>query len=365
MSLVQAERRNWRGWPIRQYVGRTVYHTIANRPKPQPKGGLEPALKREPRMKLSDAARARMRDGLKQATAVQVKLFLRYCGLPAGTNDTHEQVIDRVVGYVEEDKLAAEAVYQAVVEFPEFRNKHVYLYRAENTIKVDRDRFTRIISSWDQARIVAKPSEPRENYSFIDASRIRVCFSEVHRRPRMDLENDIVVWEEISRVVVLDADRASGSVSLAFDPHGSVTPRGAYHLSNYYGYYRARAEALLGTQMTPIPLHKALQSVEKSDLVRIRQGQSTTEGGSVRLTADVDDMRNMQAFKTVSPKLLRRESGRYIWLPDHSSNDGSDGIYLVREVHTDIDAPTGMVRFTKDSVSQEVSFVLRELLANA
>lgn len=273
-------------------------------------------------------------------------------------NDSKPQVVDRILAYVEQEKLSGEEVDRALVEFLEYRNKRVYLYQTDpdRLRRLDLTRFTRRIEAWSRASIVLEPSSPRENYSYIDANSVRVTFSETHRVASVDLLAERVSWKDVGRVIVLDADRRTGFVTLSFDPPGKIHPRGTKPL-DYFGYYRARAEALLGTWLEPYDLQPALQRLEKTDLIEIPQGRGSGLDGAFDMIASGTDIRHMAAFSMREKLIAVRDNGRYIWVPQPPA--------LLRKVTTTIDAGTSVLRFTKDSLVHEVRHVLEQIQAHS
>jgi hypothetical protein len=295
---------------------------------------------------------------------MQLKYFLRYHRLAAGMHDGRAQVIQRVLDYVESGKLPAEIVDRAIVEFLEYRNKRVYLYRAAPALLADLDeaRFSRPIRSWAEAVIDPMPETPKENYAYADPGHIRVTFSETHRHPAIRVADERMGWRRVGKIIVLDADRRTGFVTLSYDPPGRLHPHGRRPL-DYFSHYRARAEALLGTPLAPFPLHQALTHLESGDLVRLQQGRGSTLDGRVDIVALGLDVRSMPAFQAVKPSIAVRDSGRYVWLPGGQAGNGAP--HLLRELPTDIYAATSMVRFTRDSLVQEVRYVLGQIQAHA
>jgi hypothetical protein len=302
--------------------------------------------------------------GLRLASGIQLKYFLRYHRLPAGMNDGRAEVIERVLGYVASGRLAGETVDRAIVEFLEYRNKRVYLYKADvGTVERTPDSpFSRRIQSWSEARIEPRPDTPRQNYAYVDSRHIRVTFSETHRHPAIRLSEARVGWRHVGKVVVLDVDRETGFTTLSYDPPGRLHPHGRRPL-DYFAHYRAKAESLLGGPLSPFPLHRALVELESGDLVRIQQGRGSTLDGRVDLVALGFDVRAMTVFQAVKPSIALRDSGRYVWLPGGQPGNGAP--HLLREIPTDIYATTSMVRFTRDSLVQEVRYVLDQIRAHA
>jgi hypothetical protein len=279
-------------------------------------------------------------------------------------HDGRAEVIRRVLGYIEAGRLPGETVDRAILEFLEYRNKRVYLYRVDPAAlrALDDSRFPHRIESWSEASIEPRPESPRDNYAYVDRRRIRVTFSETHRHPAIRLAEERLGWRSVGKVIVLDADRDSGFVTLSYDPPGRIHPHGRRAL-DYFAHYRSRAEALLGTPLSPFPLHQALFGLESGDLVRLQQGRGSTLDGRVDIVSLGLDVRAMPAFQAVKPSIAVRDSGRYVWLP--AGPPGNGAAHLLREIPTDIYASTSMVRFTRDSLVQEVRYVLDQIQAHA
>ncbi len=167
-------------------------------------------------------ARTNRYAGLRRASGVQLKYFLRYHRLAAGMNDGRAQVIQRVLDYIETGKLTTETVDRAIVEFLEYRNKRVYLYTADPKAlaRVDGSVFANRIDTWSEATIEAQPESPRQNYAYVDEGHIRITFSETHRHPAIRLAEERVGWRRVGKVIVLDVDRASGFVTLSLKSPG-------------------------------------------------------------------------------------------------------------------------------------------------
>jgi hypothetical protein len=95
----------------------------------------------------------------------------------------------------------------------------------------------------------------------------------------------------------------------------------------------------------------------------VQQGRGSTIDGRIDILASGPDVRAMPAFQAVRPSIAVRDSGRYVWLPGDSTQNGAPR--LLREVPTEIHAGTSMVRFTRDSLVQEVRYVLGQIQAHA
>lgn len=86
--------------------------------------------------------------------------------------------------------------------------------------------------------------------------------------------------------------------------------------------------------------------------------------GDIDLRCD-SDYREMDAYKLIKNKIKAKKAGRYIWLPQSKKEKKTKGKktkhQLLREVPTEIDVATAMVRFTKHVLPQEVHYVLKQI----
>ena len=302
--------------------------------------------------------------GLRQASGVQLKYFLRYNRLPAGMNDGRSEVIQRVLDYVEAGKLTTEAVDRAIVEFLEYRNKRVYLYRADPDAlaRLDGSSFPNLIESWSDARIEALPETPRQNYAWVD--------SPPH------------------------PDHLQRNPSPSRHPDG----RGAGGMAARGQGHRARCEPGIGVRHAelrstrPHPSSRAPPARLLHPLPRAVRGIARHAAGSVSSSPGAARARvGRPGSASAGPGLDPRRAGRHRLDGSRRARDdciqggraqyrrarlgpvrlasgesaGRGGSHLLREIPTDIYASTSMVRFTRDSLVQEVRYVLAQIQAHA
>ena len=116
--------------------------------------------------------------------------------------------------------------------------------------------------------------------------------------------------------------------------------------------------------MTPFNLRRSLAGIEGSPWANAPYVQTSTRDGNVSYSANSGDYRQMESFGDSSARIVTRERGRYLWLTARNmtvSVVGGPGSPLLRDVLTDINATSAMVRFTKDCVEEEMRYVLGKL----
>jgi hypothetical protein len=300
----------------------------------------------------------RIQRGLAGTSRTMIEQFLRYSGVPAGTGDTKGEITKRVIRYVTEGRLRADAVARAVVEFREFSNKAIFLYSIDRgRLGNLEDRLPRYVETWSKARIAEDPVATVVSYSCIDGTLARVSFAEQHKKPHFDFEAGRISTVPVVKVVVLDVETDTGFVTLRYDPPEQLNPHRGSRLG-YYSYFVERAQELTRSPLTPFDISKALLSIDGGKLVRTPYGRARTDDGQIDLAATAD-YRTMDIYPAILPKIATKQSGRYIWLEDASEEE------LLRDVPTDISAAASMVRFTKDVVAPEVAYVLGKIRAHS
>lgn len=326
-----------------------------------------------------------VRAGLDSASAAMMRAFLRYYkrsyeeDLAIGSNDTKEQLIDRIHGYLNRRRLALGGIFRALVDFADFGAKTAYLYRLSSQAKAGLAKLSipQRVDNMSDARIANNQKKPAISYSYLDARRLRVSFSELQKHVYIDPTTYEPVEEEVNRVVAMVVNRDTGLVSLQFDSEmGQNVTRGD---KDYHQYYTDEIEALLGAELRPVDLRLKLAVLDEmvsednasenfidlnlSSLVRMPTGRFRTKDGFVQLTGD--DYRRMSAYSDVRKTLVAKIYGQYVWLKendlpeDHKSREVGRG--LLREVYTKIDAYPARIQFMADVLREEVEYVLRQI----
>jgi hypothetical protein len=286
-----------------------------------------------------------------------IKNQLRYLDLAVGTNDSRDESIARWLARVDDGAIDPADALRFLIGFKEYNNKRVYMLKASpaDLAGFQASTLVRRVSHVGEVALHREPSAPSVSYSFFDDTTLRVSYAETHQKTVIDRAAQSVDLVPITKHIVLNVDFTTGFATLSFDTPEAVSPHDAS--AQYYAYYKARVNALVGAEFTVYDISSALMNLERSSLVRIPSGRSILADGRMDLTTD-DDCRTMGVYPSVSGSLIAKDRGRYIWLCAASAD-------ILRDVPTDIYARTGMVRFTKDSLAPEVEYVIEQIRAHA
>ena len=310
---------------------------------------------------------ADVRLALEGGAGVMAKAFLHYHGLARGSGDALDDLAQRIIGYVKTGKLSAAAVRGLVREIPEASNKRVHLYKAAQPDKLRRRTaadFQAVVPSLDQAVVPRHAPTPRTSYSLVTPDLLRVSMVETHRVYTADPVRNDLVWEDVRKVVVVEAERATGFVTIAIDAPGYRHPHGDGQLA-YYAHYLDVAGTLLDTELFPVPMYNAVIQLGRADRARVRPADlrgRTGSGSMVTMSGGRADLRD-DAFYATLDGLKLREQGRFEWLKtaDRPPEDGS--FALLRPVRVEVDAKQSLVKFTKHTLAREITHVLAEVRA--
>jgi hypothetical protein len=301
--------------------------------------------------------------GFGRVTARVLRMFLKYEELAVGSI-AKEDIVARVYGYISDDLLSYGRVASMLRAVQENKNKNVFFYRIDlapnGTINTS---LPRQVAGLDGAEIRRGTREGEISYSYADQNVVRISFAELQRDYKRDVAHLELIPIDVTKVVLLEVDLTSGWVTLSYDPPTSDHAHGS--TAQYYRHYRELSEQLLGTTLVPADLVMALEELQKSPAVRPMHIVVDTEDGSVQLTGENVDCRNMTVAAGVEAHVQSRAWGHYAWLTPNeiSAHHGAFGPAaiqspLLRSIRTDIHADPGMIRFPGDCLPQEVNYVL-------
>jgi hypothetical protein len=294
------------------------------------------------------------------------KRYLKWLGLPSGVSDKVEDIPDRLVEYVQAGRMALADLRAAFIEFDEYSDKTVILFKAAPAAlaQLNPGHFQKIISSTADAALATPLDNPQLSYTIFDPPQIRLSWIELHHG--WDLRGPAPVEVDQPKIVVLEADIATGYVSLALDRPGRRHVHGASRNVDYFAFYTQLAAQTLNTPLVPIPLYKALKSLEPmTDLVVIKQLRPKGMQGKMILTCDIPDVRQMAWYAAVKNDPALREQARYHWQESPDGAQSPRACALFREVPTEIVARTGMIKFTQHTLAHEMEYVLGHVRAHA
>ncbi|HYN82110.1 MAG TPA: hypothetical protein VES88_11450 [Gemmatimonadaceae bacterium] len=308
--------------------------------------------------------------GFERASAVVLQYYLKYQGLSVGAV-VKEKLVERIRGYIHDRALEGSDVLIMLRELQENRNKRVYLYSiSRRELPGLATEFERAVSNLASARIRRGTEAGEIAYSYVDASTVRICFVEQQQDVVVDVPARHVTTIPVTNVILLQVDRSNGWVTLSYDPPSRIMRHGSQEA--YYRSYLQRSEHLLGVTFRALGLARAMESLQSSPLVKPRHLVVDTNDGSVQITGDGVDCREMGVAPGVERFVTGRERGLYDWLPADKARVqfGRFGVYsgeipLLRSVPTDLQCDPGMVRFSRDCLSNEVGYVLSQIRAVA
>jgi len=293
------------------------------------------------------------------------KRYLKWLGLPSGVNDKVEDIPSRLVEYVQDGRLALADLRAAFIEFDEYSDKTVILFKADPSAlaQLDVGQFQKLIASTADATIAKPLDNPQLNYTLFEPPLIRLSWIELHHG--WDLRGPVPVAVDQPKIVVLEADTTTGYVSLALDRPGRRHVHGTSSNADYFAFYTQLAADKLNTPLVPIPLYKALKSLEPmTDLVVIKQLRPKGMEGRMILTSDVPDVRQMAWYAMVKNDPALREQARYHWQESPDGAQSPRACALFRDVPTEIVARTGMIKFTQHTLAHEMEYVLGHVRAH-
>jgi hypothetical protein len=304
--------------------------------------------------------------GFGRVTARVLRMFLKYENLAVGSA-AKEDLVTRIYEYIGDRHLSHSTVSSMLRAVQENKNKSVFFYRTDSTqAGAINTSFPRQVANLDSAEI-RKGTRPGEiSYSYFDDNIVRISFAELQRDYQRDIEHLELIPIDITKVVLLEVDLASGWATLSYDPPTSDHAHGS--TAGYYSHYRDWSEQLLGATLVPADLAAAMEELQQSPAVRPIHVVVDTEDGSVQLTGENIDCRNMTVAPGVEAHVQSREWGHYAWLTPMEIS-ALHGVFgpttihspLLRSIRTDIHADPGMIRFPGDCLPQEVNYVLETI----
>ena len=307
--------------------------------------------------------------------ATMAKRFLQFRGLVRGARDTVDELAQRIVGYVTDKKLTNADVATLVRETLECGAKRVYLMRGTPTAmrRVKSSKFGEAaINSLDDARVRLLPAQPTTNYAVVTDKEIRVSYSETHTRISVDRRTRHFEEVKQTRVIVIHADLSSGLVTVALDPPATVHPHGDTPSSYFTHFLGGQAPMVSGSKLEDVDLAPALEALgEERHRGLVRSGLVRglgKDGVELRVNGGLGvDLRDSETYLETQSTLAMRTGGVIVWKTSPSSDPAAimNGDALLREVHTDIIALPALVRFPRHTLSNEMKYVIDQLISVA
>lgn len=305
----------------------------------------------------------RIRPVLARTARSTLEYFLKYRALPAGTHDRPDELIDRFHDYLDDGSIPLDEMFEAILDFEEYSKKTFLFYRLAPSTrrKLATMPLPKPVAKLEHATILTRQDKPAVSYSYRTGGTIKVSFAETQRRARF--KGGRLRLDPVDRVIVLEADAATGRAALRYDPRVGLNPVRESARASYYDYYREWAERILGAPLLAMDLIQELEALESSALVQLPAGKFEAADGWIDL-AD-GDYRQMKIYEAVAKQVLLKHSGAYSWLAwDHLTATAAAAARppgLEREVRTEMQAAPALIRFSAGVLRQEVEYVLRHV----
>jgi hypothetical protein len=309
--------------------------------------------------------RARLKRGLLDLPAIMVKWYLQEKGLPQYLGASKESITDRFLGHIEREEMSLDSAYDAVREFAEFGAKEIWLFNADHKAlsRIPAALKGHRVEHLHDARIRRQPGAPTANYAYLDASRLRLSFSEKHEDVGISQDGLSVIRRPETRVIVFEGDRATGQSYIAFDPPLRFHPHGA--ALDYYRHHLDSINRYLGTSLVPVDLRECIAKLETSELICVSRTEGKSQQLRVRLVADtVSDLRGNDLYRKFATDRQTADSATLSWLSEKSI-DKEGRLRIARQVKTKVEAKTASVRFVQSTLEPEARYVIEQVRSNA
>lgn len=290
----------------------------------------------------------------------------------AGSKD---QLIDRLLNLLKKGKLSDAELDSGVISIEEASSKRIALLQLPNdrkhleTAKDFEERLDRIGKklSNKQERAPRLPGHPTLVYvTHVTRSpaKIRAKWAETQTKVEADYVTREFLDKKVTKTIIMVADIGTGLVQVRYDKPEWQLPH--KNREEYFKYYRDAAVELLGVDLAKFEIREALRSLVETEprIVRIRVNlhRSKTDK-SVRFVdragdGDVRDDPEWKAASEAGEKTRVYEDQAVYWLPETSNG------VLSREVFTDIDAESSMIRVEADCHESEIQYAVSTIRAH-
>jgi hypothetical protein len=316
---------------------------------------------------MDNKIRAQVEKLVANASVASIRSWLKAKGkkLSAGTRD---RMIDRVTKLIEKGDVTFAEVEDAIVGIEEAGGKYILLqhYKENPTPAEVAAKLANLGIAVKPERTPAKlnPAKPTLEYAILQGNILRVKWSETHKAPSMDFEEDRIIYSPVTKIVVLVANLKSKQAQIRFDRPEKFSPHSAVPGARdaYFDYYVKQAENIIGVKLLKSELQNALKHLVEDDpsLVRLhRDGHKNKRNSTFHSTAGKDaDIREDEDFKAMQAKggkTWSYEEHSFYWRPNMSK-----GI-LDREVFSHVDALDSSLRVDADCWDAEVDYAVQKI----
>jgi hypothetical protein len=303
---------------------------------------------------------------LADASVASVRSWLRGKGKKIAQGK-RERMLEHVAELIEKEAITFADLEEGVIGIEEAAGKLIFLfnYKEDRTAAQVIAGLTAMGIPVTKERSLAK-SEPAKStaaYATVTGDIVRVKWSETHKKLKLDLDEDKIAYEKVSKVIVLTANLKSKQVELRYDRPENIQPHGGMGFKQtYFDYYVTLAAKILGAQLQKSDLQKSLkQLVENSpSLVRLHRGGHTNQrnnffSGTAKKGADIRDDEEYKAMHAKGGAAWAYEDQSFYWRPDQSNGA------LSREFYSHVDTIDSFVRVDADCWDAEVDYAIQKI----
>lgn len=267
---------------------------------------------------------------LADVSVASVRSWLRGKGKKIA-HGTRERMIEQVAELLEKEAITFADLEDSIIGIEEAAAKLIFLfsYKEDRTAAEVTAELSAMGIPVANQRSVAKsaPAKSTAAYAIVNGDIVRVKWSETHKKVKMDLDQDKIVYEKVSKVIVLTANLKSKQVELRYDRPENIQPHsgGAGFKQTYFDHYVTLAGKILGAQLQKSDLQKSLkQLIENTpSLVRLHRGGHTNQrnnffSGTAKKGADIRDDEEYKAMHAKGGAAWAYEDQSFYWRPDQS-----------------------------------------------
>lgn len=310
--------------------------------------------------------------GIQDISIAALRSWLEAQDLTHSAN-TREAMVKRLTKLIKKGELSLEELDEGIINIEEASGKRIFLYEVEpDDIEKLRDsrqlrRHLRPLRASLSERLTKAPRLPIEPvlvYVQRTPEQIRAKWAETQTMVEIDRVRQRFKNTKTTKVVVLVADTETGVVQLRFDKpeslHSHLDEKGNPGKREYFSHYQEQARKILGVNLNPIELRAALKSLVETQprVVKLPfEDHRSGANSKVRFASKVDirDDDDWKAMHSEGGDEWAYDGESVYWLP--SASNGK----LNREVFTDLDARTGMLRVEADCHEGEIEYAISQI----
>jgi hypothetical protein len=304
---------------------------------------------------------------LENASVASVRSWLKGKGKKFSAS-TRQHMVARVAKLIEKSEITFAELEDGIVGIEEAGGKYILLhyFKEDRTPSYVSTQLSKLNITVQPNRELAKatPAKSTLAYANLQGDNVRLKWSETHSKPRMDFDQDKVIYDDVTKVIVLVANLKTKQVEIRYDRPEKFHPHSNAPGSKnaYFDYYQKLGETILGAKLVTSDLQNALKHLvdDKPSLVRLhRDGHKNKRNSSFSITAgkgaDIREDEDFQTMHAKSGKTWAYEENSFYWRPEMSNNK------LGREVFSHVDALSSSLRVDADCWDAEVDYAVQKI----